>query len=231
MKNKSYRDAFFSERRLDSDKWDHYFDIYDHLLGHLYGNNITYVEIGVQHGGSLEIARKLFGTESVIVGVDIDPNCKSLETEGFAQSIIIGSQVDEECLNQIVSAAPEIDVLIDDGSHVQSHMITTFINLFPKIKENGIYIIEDTHTNYSPHHQESFFGIGLYDYFKGLSERLNIDFMDPELRKIRYKMPRHLREPTYRDKDVCQQIFSIEFFDSVIAIRKKQKLEPLRIRK
>ena len=231
MAAKSYRDAFFSDRKLSSDKYDHYFDVYDHLLAHLYGQSIAYVEIGVQNGGSLETAGKLFGNDSKIIGVDIDPRCRSLEQMGFANKIIIGSQTDENCLREIVQAAPSIDILINDGSHIQYDMIFTFINLFPFIKEGGVYIIEDTHTNYSPDHQNSFFGIGLYDYFKGLSERLNLDFIDPELRKNRYKIPREERAPLPKPLDICSQIFSIEFFDSIIAIKKRRKEEPLRIRR
>jgi len=30
--NKSYREVFFSERQFSSDKWDNYFEIYDHLF-------------------------------------------------------------------------------------------------------------------------------------------------------------------------------------------------------
>ena len=228
---KTYREAFLSDRNLNSDKYDHYFDIYDHLFGHLYDQDITYVEIGVQNGGSLETTSKLFGGKSKIIGVDIDPSCKLLEQKGLAQKIIIGSQTDQDCLEEIRSAASPIDILIDDGSHIQYDMIFTFINLFPSIKENGIYIIEDTHTNYSPQHQNSFFGIGLYDYFKGLSERLNLDFIDPELRKNRYKIPREDRVFIHKFQDISSQIFSIEFFDSIIAIRKRKKQEPLRIRK
>ena len=110
-------------------------------------------------------------------------------------------------------------------------MIKTFIKLFPYLKENGIYIIEDTHTNYSPEHQESLYGIGLYDYFKGLSERLNIDYIDSTLRKNRYKIPREKRTPIKKNCDITQEIFSIEFFDSIVAIKKRKKLEPLRIRR
>ena len=229
--NKSYREAFFSERQFASDKYDHYFEIYDHLLGHLYNSNITYVEIGVQNGGSLEIAKKLFGLKSVLIGVDIDPVCKNLETIGLASHIIIGSQTDDDCLKQIVSKSSGIDIIIDDGSHIQSHMIGTFIKLFPYLKENGVYIIEDANTIYSLEHQESFFGINLYDYFKGLSERLNIDFINPDARRARHKIPRQERFPIKKFYDITQEIFSIEFFNSIIAIRKKTNLEPLRIRK
>ena len=227
----SYRAAFFSNRKHDSDKWEHYFEIYDHLLGRRYGTPVNYLEIGVQNGGSLEVARLLFGHESMILGLDIDPQCARLEQEKFVNKIFIGSQADETILTSILSYCPSIDIVVDDGSHVQSHMIFTFLKLFPAVSQGGVYIIEDTHTNYSSEHQESFLGLGLYDYFKGLSERLNIDFMDSQLRRERYKIPRDRRSPRSLPADICRDIFSIEFFDSVIAVRKKTKLEPLRIRK
>lgn len=226
---KTYKEIFDSQRNFNSDKWEHYFDIYDHLLGKFYESKVNYLEIGVQNGGSLEIAKKLFASDSLIIGMDIDPNCKHLEGK-VANQIIIGSQVDDASLLKVSEFAP-FDIIIDDGSHIQSHMIVTFFKLFPLLSQNGIYIIEDTHTNHSPEHQESFLGIGLYDYFKGLSERLNIDFMNSHFRKDRYKLPRNERSSIHQIPDIVRDIFSIEFFDSVIAIKKRTKTEPLRIRK
>jgi len=225
-----YKEAFFAKRRFTSDKWDHYFEIYDHLLNRFYERTVTYVEIGVQNGGSLEIARKLFDIRSKIIGMDIDPACKALELSDIKAEIIIGSQSDETCLRSLISVADPIDILIDDGSHTQFDMINTFIHLWPHIKNDGVYIIEDTHTNYSPDHQKSWFGIGLYDYFKGLSERLNLSFINPDYRKTRYKLPRDQREVTEDIDQFHAAIFSIEFFNSVIAIKKKPQLEPLRTR-
>ena len=226
---KTYKDFFNEPRNFNSDKWEHYFEIYDHLLGRFYESKIKYFEIGVQNGGSLEIAKKIFSHDSFIMGLDIDPNCKNLEGK-IANKIIIGSQVDDTVLSKVSEFAP-FDIIIDDGSHIQSHMIVTFLKIFPLLSQNGVYIIEDTHTNYSPEHQESFLGIGLYDYFKGLSERLNIDFINSHFRKERYKLPRHERSLINQIPDIVRDIFSIEFFDSVIAIKKRTKIEPLRIRK
>ena len=219
---KSYKEIFNNPRSFNSDKWEHYFDIYDHLLGKFYESKVNYLEIGVQNGGSLEIAKKLFSSDSLIIGIDIDPNCKYLEGK-VANHIIIGSQVDDTALSEVSEYGP-FDIVIDDGSHIQQHMLVTFLKLFPLLSQNGIYIIEDTHTNYSPEHQESFLGIGLYDYFKGLSERLNIDFINSHFRKERYKLPRHERSLINQIPDIVRDIFSIEFFDSVIAIKKELKL-------
>jgi len=226
---KSYKEIFNNPRSFNSDKWEHYFDIYDHLLGKFYESKVNYLEIGVQNDGSLEIAKKLFSSDSLIIGIDIDPNCKYLEGK-VANHIIIGSQVDDTALSEVSEYGP-FDIVIDDGSHIQQHMLVTFLKLFPLLSQNGIYIIEDTHTNYSPEHQESFLGIGLYDYFKGLSERLNIDFINSHYRKDRYKLPRNERPSIDQTPDIVRDIFSIEFFDSVIAIKKRTKIEPLRIRK
>lgn len=224
----TYRDAFFSQRRFICDKWEHYFEIYDHVIGPFYGSRINYLEIGVQFGGGLEIASKLFSAESAIVGLDIEPLCKNLEKVGLAK-IFIGSQTDPKILGGIIEYCQYFDVIIDDGSHQQKDMIETFLILFPYLSEGGCYLIEDTHTNYSPKHQDAFFGIGLYDYFKAISERLNIDFMDLGTKGDYFKMPRSERTSAMLAEDISRQIFSIEFFDSVIAIRKKKKLEPLRL--
>jgi len=231
-KPKSYRDAFFSDRKFSCNKWDHYFEIYDNLLASKYASApVNYLEIGVQNGGSLEIACMLFGEDSKIYGIDIDPRCKQMEHAGIAEKIFIGSQVDNDLLASVIDTAKEFDVIVDDGSHVQAHMLVTFLNLFPYLKEGGVYIIEDTHTNYFPTHQLSFYGIGLYDYFKALAERLNIDFMDPARASGRFKIPRDQRPPREIIDDIGRHIFSITFYDSVIAIVKKNKLEPFRLRR
>ncbi|QZP17604.1 class I SAM-dependent methyltransferase [Methylophilales bacterium] len=228
---KKYSDIWSQSRKLKSDKWEHYFEIYDHCLSKFYEKKISFLEIGIQNGGSLEVAQKLFSPKSLISGLDIDKQCANLSNILSNVNIFIGSQSDEKILNKIVSEHnKKFDVIIDDGSHLQSDMIFTFTRLFQFLNDGGVYLIEDTHTNYSPLHQESFFGIGLYDYFKGISERLNLDYMDPQSRQ-RFKIPREQRESKNYYYDISHFIYSVEFFDSVIAIRKKQKLEPLRIQK
>jgi hypothetical protein len=42
----------------------------------------------------------------------------------------------------------EFDIIIDDGSHVQSHVRETFSIMFPKLKNGGLYLVEDLHTAY-----------------------------------------------------------------------------------
>lgn len=227
-----YENVFNSSSRIFiCDKWEHYFNIYDTLFGHLYGKDISYLEVGVSHGGGLEIAAKLFGNDSKLFGLDINPQCKELEVKGLKASIFIGSQTDDTILREIVAHAGSFDLIIDDGSHIQADMIITFLKLFPYLRQDGVYIIEDTHSSYSPEHQRSFFGIGLYDYLKGLAERLSLDHLNPNLRKNFYKIDRERRDSFDYISDITRDIFSIEFFDSLVAIKKRTRLEPLRVRR
>ena len=50
------------------------------------------LEIGVFHGGSLQMWREYFGRGARIVGIDIDPRCRQFEEEQI--SVMIGDQAD-----------------------------------------------------------------------------------------------------------------------------------------
>ena len=46
-------------------------------------------------------------------------------------------------------AKTAFDVILDDGSHMTSHMVDTFRYLFPNgLASGGVYIVEDIGTNY-----------------------------------------------------------------------------------
>jgi len=59
-----------------------------------------------------------------------------------------GSQVDEEFLRKVAAEIGPIDIIIDDGSHHNDHVITTFRLLFPLMSPDGIYVVEDLQTSY-----------------------------------------------------------------------------------
>ena len=127
-------------------KWFHYFDIYERHFGRFRGKSPVMIEIGVQNGGSLDMWKEYFGDGCQIVGIDIDPNCKKHETEGI--DIFIGSQDDSILIESILSKYPKVDIVLDDGSHFMSHMISSFEMLYNRISPNGVYMVEDTHTCY-----------------------------------------------------------------------------------
>jgi hypothetical protein len=131
-------------------KWKHYFPIYEKHFRPLTEKPIKILEIGILNGGSLEMWRKYFHPDSTIVGIDINPDCKQHEQEGI--HVRIGDQSDTDFLQSLIDEFGEFDLVIDDGSHRVEHVNKTFEFLYPKIAENGIYFIEDTHAAYWTSH-------------------------------------------------------------------------------
>ena len=69
----------FNSSKNRSIKWKKYFPIYEKLFEKYRNEEITFIEIGVLDGGSLEIWKKYFGTKSRIIGIDNNPQCKKFE--------------------------------------------------------------------------------------------------------------------------------------------------------
>ena len=124
-------------------KWAHYFPIYEKWFSPYRDKNIVFVEVGVQNGGSAQMWKNYFGEKAKIVGVDIDPRCKQFEDEQI--SIEIGSQDDEKFWAAFKAKYPRVDILLDDGGHTMNQQIVTFRQMFPHIKDGGLYMCEDCH--------------------------------------------------------------------------------------
>ena len=83
-----------------------------------------------------------------IFGLDIDNRVKSLGIENENIKLFVGSQSDRDFLRKLKSEIPKIDILIDDGGHRMEEQIITFEEMYPHIKDDGIYWCEDCHTSY-----------------------------------------------------------------------------------
>lgn len=113
---------------------------------------MTLLEIGVFHGGSLQIWRDYLGPQARIIGIDVNPQCAKIQEPDC--EIIIGSQSDRGFLRERrerrdrCGRCGRIDILIDDGGHRMEHKMVSFQELFPMIDANAVYIAEDLHTCY-----------------------------------------------------------------------------------
>src|SRR6266536_2970807 len=106
-------------------KWHHYFEIYHRHFARFRGRSPVVVEIGVFHGGSLQMWHHYFGPGTRVVGIDIDPRCRSFEDE--ATTILIGDQGDRRFLAEVRGRVPHIDMLIDRlyGWYSRDHTVLT----------------------------------------------------------------------------------------------------------
>ena len=71
-------DLFYKSEKK-SLKWDKYFPVYEELLSKYKNKRITFVEVGILNGGSLEIWKKYFGENSRIIGIDLNEDIESQE--------------------------------------------------------------------------------------------------------------------------------------------------------
>jgi predicted O-methyltransferase YrrM len=113
------------------------------------------LEIGVLNGKSLLTWREFY-PNATIVGVDIDPRCTEFQNVNDNIYVEIGSQDNENFLSQVSSTYGPFDLILDDGSHMQSHIIFSFEKLFDTLKSDGVYVIEDSVTAYWPEYEGGF---------------------------------------------------------------------------
>lgn len=173
---------------------------------------IKLLEIGVggykdpdKGGESLRMWKEYFKNGSIF-GIDIYD--KHLLEENRIK-IFQGSQGDEEFLKSVISEIGAPDIIIDDGSHINKHVITSFKILFPFLNIGGIYVVEDVQTSYWPNHGGSSFNLKkpgtTMNFFKQLTDCLNYEEFDNPYYK-----------PTYFDK----HIILVNFFHNMIFIHK-----------
>ncbi|MGK3114160.1 class I SAM-dependent methyltransferase [Candidatus Pantoea formicae] len=207
-----------------SDKWNIYLDVYDELLSNRRAQLSNFLEIGVQNGGSLEIWSKYFPEAKNLIGCDINPACAGLEYADSKIKVIIGDSSSQNVKNEIASITPDIDLIIDDGSHTSSDIIKSFLLYFPLVSDGGIYIIEDLHASY----WKSFEG-GLYypyssmAFLKKLSDITNYEHWGVELKPQDYLSP-FFKYYNCLEMDIVDysNIHSVTFVNSLCIIKKNR---------
>ena len=202
-----------------TDKWNAhwYAQHYQAHFSKLRNQPLKILEIGVggdtdpQNGGaSLRMWKKFF-PHAEIYSMDIHDKSALQESR---IKIFHGSQADEKLLKQISTEAGPFDIIIDDGSHRNEHVLTSFRVLFPLLADGGIYAAEDIQTSYWPSFggdsanlNNSATSVG---FFKGLVDGLN---------HVEFDKPAYA--PSYYD----QNITAIHFYHNLIFIYKGKNLE------
>lgn len=139
-------DLFLRNKGKIVHKYHHYFPIYEKHFSKFRNQDINFLEIGCGQGGSLSIWKEYLGPYATIVGIDINPQCKSFESDQI--HVRIGDQSDQVFLKSVIDEFGSFDIILDDGSHIMSHIKASFDFLYPYVLKNGVYMVEDLHTAY-----------------------------------------------------------------------------------
>lgn len=174
---------------------------------------IKLLEIGVggykdpSEGGNSLRMWKMYFPFAQIFSIDIFDK-KNIEEPRIR--IYQGSQTDEAFLKDLIDKIGSPTIIVDDGSHMNEHVIRSFELLFPFLKPGGIYAIEDTGYSY----QEIYGGDKqdltksgtTMNYFKSFPDRIN---------RKKYDITSFEKLP-FED-----EILSIHFFHELILVEKK----------
>lgn len=204
----------------NTDKWGaHYYTpFYQHHFKKYRNKRIKLLEIGVggyadpkQGGESLRMWKKYFPFGKIY---SLDIFDKSYHEERRIR-IFKGSQIDYNFLDQVLEEiGSPLDLIVDDGSHINDHVIKSFEFLFPKLKDGGIYVVEDVQTSYWESEGGDSRDLNnpntIMNYFKRLTDSLNYkEFLIPD-----YK-------PSYYDLN----IIAIHFYHNLIFVYKGKNKE------
>jgi hypothetical protein len=140
-------DTIFAKYNTDKNNRGHnYSRQYEDLFRKYREKPIVYLEIGIFEGESLKAMREVFKNAKYIIGIDINPDCKKYEDLEKNIFVEIGDASSENFIKSVISKYSNFDVILDDGSHINKDVIKSFEMLFPYVSNEGLYVVEDTHT-------------------------------------------------------------------------------------
>jgi hypothetical protein len=141
--------------RFGTDKWGivhWYTPHYERHFGPLADEPVRVLEIGVggfddpdAGGASLRMWQQYF-RRGIVYGLDLYekripvPRIRTIQ----------GNQASSKFMRSMGEEYGPFDVVIDDGSHLNKDIITSFTSLFPYMSDGGIYVVEDLETSYWP---------------------------------------------------------------------------------
>ena len=216
MENRTLREIFNDHQGRLIHKWDHYFEIYEKYFSKWRGQKLNILEIGVSQGGSLQLWKEYFGDAANIFAIDINPECKKFEAE--STKIFIGSQSDRRFLAEVMDQMPALDIIIDDGGHTMEQQKVSFEMLYSKVKDGGLYIVEDTHTSYWYEFHGGIKKPGTFiEYSKDMVDSLYGDHI--------------IDKDKIAQNELTRNINAITFYDSIVVFEKLERKEAFHVRR
>ena len=123
-------------------------------------------------------------------------------------TIEIGDQEDRHFLRELCDVYGPFDLVIDDGGHTMPQQINTFEVVYPNVKADGVYLVEDLLTSYRPNFNGGLRRPGTFiEYSKNLIDKLHAW---------------HSHEPDiFAVDDFTRTTFGLHYYDSVLVIERR----------
>ncbi|KQT77456.1 hypothetical protein ASG51_22505 [Methylobacterium sp. Leaf465] len=206
------------KNKTDKQGAHNYADNYDMHFTQYRNKRVKILEIGIggyddpkAGGESLRMWKEYF-TNGLIVGLDYYEKTHHQEDRIVTYK---GSQDDHVLLKKINADLGPFDIIIDDGSHMNIHVLSSFNCLFPLLKNGGIYAVEDIQTSY----WKKVFGGSSVEFN---NKETSVGFFKSLVDGLNYK---EFEKPGYIPSYYDRNITSIHFYHNQVFIYKNPNLE------
>lgn len=152
-----------------------YMDFYESNISNLRMEKFNFLEIGFFEGSSIKTWLDYFQNATIhcIDIIDID-----FKHDRFVYHKI--SQEDSKLSNLFDDNY--FTIIVDDGSHMTSHQLKSLELLWPKLKNGGLYLLEDLHTSFINFYIDS--PVTTYNFLKNKRSVEEVDHIHDESESI-----------------------------------------------
>ncbi len=176
--------------RFGSDKGSNkhrYTELYQMLFLPFRERKINFLELGADTGGA-DVAAKIEDTPSIRMWLEFFSKAtihalNGADLSGLENDRLNSASCDMEQRRSIALAAgelPSLDIVVDDA-HTSHHQQNAFLELFPRLKSGGMYLIEDL--RWQPRTREKPGITKTADLFQGYLQEGVFSHSDPEVQE------------------------------------------------
>lgn len=167
-----------------------YTELYHMLFAPMRAQQLNFLEMGLFIGGpehGVDKDRVTTDLPSIKMWLEYFPKAQihGLDVSDFSwykddRFTFVRRDMDtRENIEDATADLPEMDIILDDASHASHHQQNAFLELFPKLKSGGLYIIEDLRWQPSMMEQEGITKTA--ELFGGYSKSQQFSHVDKEI--------------------------------------------------
>lgn len=166
---------FGLEHGTDKATHHNFLNFYESKIGHLKNSQIKLLEIGFLNGNSIRTWLDFFESAEIYCLDIFDVDFKHERFHYFKVS-----QDDPDL--KFLFPNDFFDVIIDDGSHMTSHQLKSLEYLWPKLRSDGTYILEDLHTSFRADYVDT--EVTTYEFVTGEKPIDRLEYLKHEMLNI-----------------------------------------------
>lgn len=196
-------------------KFAHYLPIYEAVIDQ--SRPIRMLAIGSFYEDSLMLWQEYLHRDSSIICVDDNSMLIKIAKSGKI-SVRIYDNKDDAVLREAAREFGPFDVILDEGNHTSSRVISSFRDLFSTALINsGVYVVEDIWHDYLKSYRDT--RVSFIDFVTSLIDAMHAKYQVPT-NESRYRVGSTGRIRELSVPAISPLLANIEIYDSIVLVRR-----------